>query len=642
MRLLFDLEADGLLDTASKVHCIAAIDLDSGARYDARPDEVKHFIEDYLATADELVGHNIVRYDLPVLGKIYGFHARARITDTFILSKLLYPDLKRDDIDLCNRGSLHPSLVGRHSLEAWGHRLGEAKGDYSNVKRAEAIQNGLVDEADILAYTWAKWSQEMHDYMVQDCATNLVLYKALLGKSPDARSRELEHRIAIVCQRLEFAGVPFDTRGAADLHTKLVGRRGTIERTLIDRFGSWDVVDRKFVPKRDNAKLGYKAGVEVTKYKTVVFNPSSRQHIGKVLVERGWKPTEFTNNGQPVINEETTSVIGTQFPDMAELGEYLMLDKRIGQLFAGQQSLMNSVAKDGRIHGTIDPMGTVTGRGAHRRPNLGQVPNSGSPYGADFRSLFKAPEGYQFVGADMSGLELRGLAHYLHPLDGGSYARTVLDGDPHWSHTVAMGLVNAGTARDVHDPRHTILRNASKTFVYGYIYGAGAHKCGEIIYRDACLKDPETMKEFYPSGPSEEQFKRVGTRIRTKFVKGIPGFAQLRERVKTQYERHGWMPGLDGRRIPSRSEHSALNAMIQSAGAVLCKRWVCDLADAIPNSCQIVLWVHDEVQVLCPNNEVENVKQLATRYAQSAGEDYGFRVRLDSEAKSGRSWNDTH
>lgn len=639
MRLLFDLECDGLLETASTVHCIAAIDVDTGERYSAKPDEVKHFVEDYLEPAEELIGHNIQAFDIPVLGKVFGVRFGAKLTDTLILAKLQYPDLKRDDIARADAGGLPASLVGRQSLEAWGHRLGAPKDDYAKIKALEAGKAGIVD---VIKYTWGQWSPEMQSYMVQDCETNLVLYRALLARQPDPRSIRLEHRIAAVCEQMGHAGVPFDMGKASELHSELVHRRGSIERALVDRFGSWEVVDRVFVPKRDNKRLGYTAGQQVTKHKTVVFNPSSRQHIGRVLCLRGWQPSEFTPGGQPVINEETVSVIAAQFSDMADLGDYLMLDKRIGQLFAGKNSLINSCTAEGRIHGRIDPMGTVTGRGAHFSPNLGQVPNSGSPYGPEFRSLFAAPEGYQFVGADMAGLELRGLAHYLYPLDGGSYAKTVLEGDPHWTHTVAMGLISPGTARDSHDPRHTVLRNASKTFVYGYIYGAGAHKCGEIIYKDAALKDPETMQRLFPQGPSDDTFKSVGNRIRQKFVKGISGFNELRKKVAAQYERHGWMPGLDGRRIPCRSEHSALNAMIQSAGAVLCKRWVCDLADSLPDSCRIVLWVHDEVQVLVPNKEIDNVKRLAVSTAAAAGTDYGFRVRLDSEAKSGNNWNDTH
>jgi DNA polymerase I-like protein with 3'-5' exonuclease and polymerase domains len=632
MRLLFDTESDGLLEDATKVHCLAAINLDTGERSSYGPNGLGPALQ-LLRRASELVGHNILRHDLPLLRRLLGFTTDARITDTLVLSRLIYPDLKRDDQ---GREGFPDSLIGRHSIEAWGHRLGEKKGDYAKLRRDQGFSEEEI---------WGSWSQEMHDYMCQDCETNLKLYEHLDTFGYSAAAIELEHRIAAVCDRMEHTGVPFDTGGAGKLHCQLVARRGDIERSLVERFGTWQVVDRKFVPKRDNKRLGYTAGVEVTKYKTVEFNPGSREHIARVLQDRGWKPTEFTKTGRPEINEDTVATIVAQYPEMSGLGEYLMLTKRLGQLAVGDRALMQAVQPDGKIHGSISTMGTVTGRASHHHPNLGQVPNLGSPFGKEFRSLFYAPEGWVLVGADMAGLELRGLAHYLHPLDGGAYTRTVLEGDPHWAHTIAMGLVAPGTERLGGSELHTILRNGSKTFVYGYVYGAGSWKLGEIIYQ-ICLAakhlDPDLLKRFFKNGATPEAFQAVGSRVKQRFARGITGFQELKKKVATQYSRHGWMPGLDGRRIPCRSEHSALNAMIQSCGAVLCKRWVCDVADRLPGSSYLGLWVHDEMQIWCPQPWATHVKELCEHHAQRAGEDYGFRVRLDSKATIGPNWSSTH
>lgn len=261
-----------------------------------------------------------------------------------------------------------------------------------------------------------------------------------------------------------------------------------------------------------------------------------------------------------------------------------------------------------------------------------------------------------FVGADMSGLELRGLAHYLAPLDGGKYMRTVLEGDIHWMNALAMGLAEG--ERDKHDALHTIIReDGSKRFIYAYIYGCGDDKAGEIIYnclskakRDGGEAGAALYTKFFGAQKimGESRLKSVGKKVRQGFLESIDGFANLKAKLALQVDKHGWVPGLDGRRIPVRSEHSALNFMIQSCGAILCKRW---MADAFDELCkrftlgvdfEFVLWVHDELQLLVEESIAEEVIEILKRCAAAAGEPYGFRGPLSADAKTGKSWRDTH
>ena len=669
MRLLFDTESNGLLDDATKIHGAAAVDVDTGNGLDWRPGDKTYLTS--LDAADVLIGHNILRHDLPLIEKLEGWKPKSsvKIIDTFICARVMYPNIKETDFKLVLQGKMPPGkeFQGKHSLAAWGYRLGEAKGDYAKIMELRARDAGLTEEKDILRYVWGEWSELMHEYMIQDVQTNLALWNFLKVDRYSPKCIELEHRITRVTDLMEQAGVPFNEAGAAELQAELIDAKSKIETKLVETFGSWeapispDPKKATFVPKRDNAKLGYKKGVPVLKMKTVTFNPRSRDHIAKVLQDRDWTPSKkkMTDGGKPKIDEEVVADVIVRYPELAGLGEYLMLEKRLSQLATGKQAWMNHV-DHGYIHGAINPAGTQTGRASHFNPNLGQVPNLASPYGRECRSLFYAPSGWRMVGADQSGLELRGLAHYLHPLDGGNYAHTVLEGDPHWAHAVAMGLANG--PRDKENRLHKIIReDGSKRFIYAYIYGCGNEKAGEIIHtcllkaRQECGSEGEALyREFFPNGYSEDDAVSVGKRIRNDFMRKIDGFAKLRRKIEDQVDTHGWVPGLDGRRIPVRSSHSALNFMIQSCGAVICKRWVCDAFDKMsatfnynkedPWAGEFVcgLWVHDEVQYWVREGLEKGTISILQETAKAAGLPFQFRVRLDGEAKVGNSWADTH
>jgi DNA polymerase-1 len=664
-RLLFDTESDGLVDNATQIHCTAAEDVDTGEQLDWRPGQLAQTVE-VLDKADVLIGHNIQRHDIPLITKLTGWKPRAGVVirDTMVCARVIYPNVKETDGALirANKMPAGKGYQGKHTLGAWGYRLGTHKGDYAKVKEAEALAKGIDDPDAILRYVWGVWNEEMHAYMLQDRGTNLALWKHLRVDNYSQLAIDLEHRIARIVDAMEHAGVPFDVEAAGRLQAHLVTERDKVSRELIERFGSWyqpvspDAKRATFTPKKDSARHGYTAGAPMTKLKLVTFNPGSRDHIARVLLAKGWKPEKMTEGGKPQIDEETVSGIVAAYPDFAGLGDYLLLEKRISQLAGGKSALLQMVKKNGRIHGVINPMGTGTGRASHFNPNLAQVPNVASKYGKEFRSCVYAPPGWIMIGADMAGLELRCLAHYLHPLDGGKYAIVVLEGDPHWAHACAMGL--AGGDRDKVKLLHTIIReDGSKRFIYAYIYGCGNGKAGEIIFtcldkaRLQCAEDGEELfKKFFPDGYSDAALARVGARVRNSFAKRIDGFTKLKEKIEQQVEDFGWVPGLDGRRIPTRSAHSALNFMLQSAGAILCKRWLADAFEAVTSKYKhgwdgdvvFGLWVHDEIQVWVREGLEEEIKAIIVACAQKAGEPYGFRLRVDGDAKVGRNWAETH
>lgn len=585
MRLFWDIESNGLLDTISKVHCICAIDLDTGQEYAFGPDQIEEALR-LLHGATLHVGHNLVRYDLPALKKVRGWEVSGTVRDTLILARLKHPDTRKKD-DLTK--VLPPKNRGSDSLESWGLRLGIHKASYDGG--------------------WEQWSQEMQDYCLQDCRTGVALWKHLNVEEMDPFSVELEHRVAEICFRMEEAGWHINVPAAGDLYTKLVQRRHELETALVEKFGSWDEVDKILIPKRDNKTRGYKAGVPVTKMKTVVFNPNSRRHIEKKLRELGWKPTEFTDSGQAKLDEEVLENV--DLPQAQQIIEYLLVQKRIGQLADGSNGILKLV-KDGRIHGSYKTLGTSTGRASHLKPNVAQTPTVKAPYGKEFRSLYTVPKGWKLVGADFEGLELRCLAHMLSFFDDGKYAEIVTDGDVHSYHAEMLEA-----SRDV-----------AKRWIYAWLYGAG------LVLLAAILGQPQAKAKV----------------IIQQFIKRIPGLERLKRAVLAAAER-GFIKGLDKRVIPVASPHVAVNYLLQNAGAVLCKVWLMDTYDKLISSglrwgydgdFVIAGFIHDELQIACREGIEDTVGAIVTDAARNAGHRFNFRCRLDSKYVVGTNWAETH
>lgn len=662
-RLIFDIEGNGLLDTVSQIHCIAAVDPETRQAFDFKPDQLGEGLE-LLSKADELVAHYGLGYDYGALAKVKGFKVpQHKQKDSYVVAKLMRSAQKDADMRLVKNGKLPGKLHGKHSIEAWGYRLGVPK-----------VGMDIED--------WSQWTPYMHERCVGDVWTNVALWDYLKPDTYSQRAIELEHRVAILTRMMEEAGTPFDEKAAAELHVDLLGKQSKIDRELVEEFGFWfepekktlepipddlaaikhkdhpgDQIARYWTPKRDDPKRGYTAGAPMTKIERVTFNASSRQHCVKQLKKLGWKPQDFTESGEAKLDDDILKDISERFPQAHKIVEFLLLDKRLGQLADGDNAWLKKVGSDGKMHGAYDPMGTVHSRASHFSPNMGQVPATKSPYGKECRSLFgpKGRNGFVQVGADMSGLQLRGLAHYLHPLDGGAYSKIVTEGDVHWSHCQAMGLVGPDEPRDKENGLHEILREkGAKTFGYAYIFGCFPPKSGAIV-RDctttAKLKNPEwgnVYDKFFSQGQSDKQ---VGLLVRKSFDERL-SLGRLQSKLKRHIKANdGHLIGLDGRLVPCRSEHSALNFALSSAEAILCKQWLVDSYDALiaqgyrwgwNGDFVFMLWVHDEIQVAAKESIAKDVGEILVSTAKTVGEKLGFRVPLASEYKIGQHWADTH
>ena len=408
---------------------------------------------------------------------------------------------------------------------------------------------------------------------------------------------ELEHQVAQILTQQEIHGWFFNEVAARELESTL---RKEYEKTcqlLRDRHPF--VSGPLFTPKRDNRTKGFRAGATFTKLKEL--NPTSRDHISWILqTHYGWTPLLSTNSGKAVIDETVLKDIGT---DIAlQFLTLLDLTKKLGMISEGVNAWQKLVTTS-RIHHHCSTA-TSTFRCAHRKPNLAQVPSD-----EKFRKLFTASPNHIMCGADLSGIELRLLSHYLARFDGGRYKEILINGDIHQTNADKIGI----TRRQV------------KTVTYAFLYGAGNIKIGHTY-------DPLL---------SEDKAKKKGKEIREAYVAAIPGLKELLEAVHKASEK-GYVRGLDKRKILVDSKHKSVNYLIQGSAAVLAKRWMLIANETPLKTPRQLAFIHDELQFEVHPNEVNDLKFTLQHAALQAGEYYNLRVPIEAEAKSGPTWADVH
>lgn len=630
--IVFDIETDGLLDTTKRFWC--------GWLYDSYTDlytgytdldEFFDALNEYGTSGYNIVGHNICKFDIPALKKLKGerfeFDVRDVCIDTLVLARLIYSNIKDTDVGLMRSGKLPKALYGSHSLKAYGYRMGELKGTYGEQEDA-----------------WDKFTPEMYEYNKQDVVVTLKLFHKLMAKGYPLKAIQLEHDIAWVMAKQERNGFVFDKDQAIKLYSELSGKRQVLYENLVSKGGSWAVYKGDKIYKRDNAKRGIKAGVPYPQYEEVTFNPNSRQHIAKVLMDRGWEPTEMTPTGAPKVDEETLKT--AKGIDLTEdILEYLLINKRIAQLAEGDNAWLKLMKEDPdgytRIHGSVNPNGAVTGRATHAYPNVAQVPAGRSPYGEECRSLFRVPTGWYEAGIDASGLELRCFAHFLYPYDNGEYVNEILNGDIHTHNQKMAGLPT---------------RDQAKTMIYCMMYGGGDGKLGEVI--NGTAKDGKALKErFFNAVPAYKELCSDIERTLITSSEWVGGVNKVTWRKRAHPDNSNLsithsILGLDRRVVYVRSPHSALNTLLQSAGALICKKWVCLVEENMRKAgykhgwdgdFAMMAWVHDEVQVACRTKEIaEDCVRIAQESMRQTQKFFNFNCQLDTEGKIGTNWYSCH
>ena len=511
---------------------------------------------------------------------------------------------KLTDINLENINFIDTLILSRlfnpvreagHSLDVWGKKLQYPKLDFKEFE---------------------EYTSEMLTYCVNDVRLNGVVYDYLLkeGREFSKDSIDLEHSVFKITKQQELNGFKFNHIEASIFVASLREQVTVLEDEVHSTFKPKLVDVKRVIPKLKKDGMLSKQGLTASEYiKRKVakdtrpfmrqelkdFNLSSRQQIGAYLKDFGWEPTKFTPTGQPIVDEGSLSKIDN-IPEAKLILEYLLLQKRIVQT----ESWISSLKEDGRVHGYVIPNGTITGRMTHRNPNMAQVPSVSSPYGKECRSFWEVETGYKLVGVDASQLELRLLAHYMNDED---YIYEITKGDIHTYNQKLAGLKS---------------RDEAKVFIYALCYGAGNEKIGQIVGGN----------------------KTRGGQLRKRFFGSNPAFASLTTKVQ-RAARKKYFKGIDGRKLFVRSEHSALNTLIQGAGAIVMKKALIILDDVLKLNTvdyKFVANIHDEWQIEVKESQADFVGEVAVKSIIQAGEEFNLRCPMDGEYKIGDNWSETH
>lgn len=668
---IWDTETNGLLVEASKMHCVGA-DIDGvlhvghdaphlgpqfGTHTLVMPDgsftaAEMHTLEDCLrliARADLRVAHNGDDFDERVTRKLYPWwDPTAPSLDTLLLSKLLYPQIYHQGP---NSHRCPPQLRMRHSIEAWGWRLGQKK-------------NKEFDAGD-----WQTFSWDMLIYMVDDIRALKVLFKWLMSRKPPARAVKLEHDFARIIRRQEAWGLTFAHQEALELGSELTAKSVALEMNLIEEFGSFwlagkertvattrsvklpelpDVTIRRFSassgkelkPYVGPPKALYEAGAKYTEVNYVQFQPSSPIHVEKLLRQKyGWKPIKLTAKGQTALDGDVLRSL--PYPEAPKLADLYEITKILGYVATGKNAWLKTAKEEGsewRQHGRVNTVGTYTFRCSHSNPNLAQVPSRSPLYGHRCRSLFKARDGFTMMGFDGSGMQLRLMAHHMAKYDEGAYAEVFVKGiDPHAFMRDSIGVDLMGEGDEG--------RKKGKTIDYALPFGGGELRLGSIV------KPHE----------SEKRRREIGKEIRTRIfpVFGM-GFDALKTSLKDQVESKGYIIGLDGRKAYCNSGHTGLSTLLQMGEAIVMRLALvlmdnrlrelglrCGVDGAGIAHPELADYefsanVHDEAQADVRHGAVETYRSAALWCVAEAGRQLNLRCPLASDCKDGPDWSFTH
>ena len=484
--------------------------------------------------------------------------------DAPALNRLLGCNIKLSQIrdTLIESQLYNPIRDGGHSLEAWGKTLGFEKGDF---------------------HDFAHYSPEMLEYCKRDTeVTRLVAQKLEVeGKPFKPKAYELECKVRAIIDKQQKNGFAFKIKEAMILQAQLQDELSTLERKAEEDFEPTEVVLK-------------------TKTKYIPFNIASRKQIADRLQAKGWKPTQMTEKGNVIINEAVLSKI--KLPEAKMFNRYFLLQKRTGLL----KSWIMACQEDNRVRGSVMTLRTITGRMAHAVPNMAQVPAVYSPYGRECRGLWTVDDvsKYRLVGVDASGLELRCLAHYMNDPE---YTNIVLTGDVHTANQERAGLKT---------------RDQAKTFIYAFLYGAGAAKIGKVVGGTA----------------------KHGQQLITRFLNNMPALKHLRMLVSKEAA-GDTIKALDGRLLHIRSEHAALNTLLQGAGAIVCKQWLVHIMERVIKAkldARLVASIHDEYQFEVAIPDIERFCRLTKEAMTQTTKTLKMKCELDCDYKVGKTWADTH
>lgn len=625
--VIFDIEADGLLWEATKVHCLVARYEDDTVKECIGHAQIVDFMEQAIAEGTILVGHNILGYDLPVLSRVVGVDTSlAKVVDTLVLSRML--NYKR------------PS---GHSLASYGESFGIKK-------EGQDIE------------VWDELTPLMLERCRSDTAINLKIFnkfKRFVEDEAWQEAIEIEHFVAKTCVKMEQTGIPFDVEGALALRNDIVALLAPIDeiiardfrpkavpiKTVVPRLTKAGTLDRKDFRWWGSDDLSAFTGGPFTRFEYQEFNPASPQQVIDRLNEAGWKPTEKTDGHIQAlrdrkpdkerlerfkkygwkISEENLRTLPEDAPEATRsLAKRIVIQSRLSDL----DEWLALVKEDGRIHPKFSGIGAWTHRLSHSDPNSANIPAyKPSENDTEFdkmiqeinkrmRQLWYAPKGWRLIGTDADGIQMRIFAHVVQDqklIDALVKGKKEDGTDIHSVHQRALGNPPCGS------------RDEAKTFIYAFLLGAGVGRVSEIF---ACIM--------------QEAKKAI-----SDFIDFYPGLKQLKSTLIPKWAERGYFVGLDGRKVVCDSAHLMLAGILQNGEKVIMARamreWMARLdEEKIPY--QLVNWVHDEWQTLVPDDDdvCARVQTIQIESIRNQGAALDMLCPLEGSSSMGYNWMETH
>lgn len=625
MKLVFDIEANGLLPTVNKFHCAGAIDYNTGKEYWFRPEEFGKFLN-FLMEADTVIAHNAFGYDIPALKKLAGIYGMkfdidpAKVQCTKVMSQVL-----------------HYTRFGfGHSLKKWGEFFQDNKGDYDGG--------------------WEEFNEEMFEYMKQDVRLGTKVYNHLIGeakqfingsKSKDILKAlrlemELDRIMVEQCQN----GWKFNLKEAHNLSKDIESKMRSIETYINGLLGlKVEAVDgsiTKIKEQREHddvfitskkpafTKAGkyhshvkswfsidddvqYDMAVhhslpvwgEYTRIQFAGGDIGNTTTVKQYLSSIGWVPDEWNwkkINGQFV--KVSAKLSDSSLKPLGDVGQALMDYYTLRSRHSILKGWYEHVDSSSRLHGDVFNVGTPTFRQTHKI--IANLPSGKATLGPEIRGLFIAEEGYTLVSADSAACQLRLLAHFMKDQE---FTHTILEGDIHQMNADILGCT----------------RNQAKRFIFAYLYGAGAQKLSGYIDKSV----PQTRKAI------------------KKYKAALPKLSNLVETVSDLIATQGYIMGLDDRPIflSKDQQHKSLNYLIQGAEAVVMKATVA-LIDKRLKEANIdfkhLLFYHDEHTVEVRKGQEEQAKDIIISCFEDAPKQYGIDIMTCGDCNIGGDYYDVH
>jgi len=629
MKLVYDIESNGLLrgnkksDPVDTVWMVVANDIVTDMEYvfcdytelktnHAAKLIVRPFLDFKVLfnKAKELIAHNQIQYDLPVLKKICKWIPKATtvVRDTLLMSQIL--DYNRFD--------------GKHNLAVWGEYLGVKKPEHTD---------------------WLNFSEEMVHRCREDVRINVKVYRLLARELTEALSRSknpeymkkslrVEHQLSEFQAQCVEGGWQFDMVSALDLEQKMKEElekiRNTVEPKMKVRVKILDAEPRLPEYRKDGAYMArtihhFEIDQELGKtskpldgpYQRVKFldpDLGSMDYVKEYLYSIGWEPLDWNwervgrefRKKSPKLCDESLNALG----ETGELiNRFYTTRSRLGII----QGWITHTDPDGRLRGDMFTIATPTGRSRHKI--VVNVPSPKATWGTEMRSLFGCEKGYKVVGSDSSGNQMRALCHYLK---NDEFTREVIDGDVHQRNADTLSQVFPCT------------RGNAKPFLYAFLFGGGLEKLGLIL--------------------TGKRDSSIGKKAKKSFVDGTPGLKRLIDRlmeivkISESRERRASIPALDGRRVYLDSGHKALNYLLQSAEGITCKAAVAYTMDKFKEEnidARPLIFYHDEMQWAVAEKDAERAAAIMKEAFREAPKWYGV-VCMDGESMIGNNWFDTH